>query len=96
MKAKSPTNILVPKETVSDDVYRVTELTFAQGGRVASGDIIGTLETSKADFEIEAPVEGFIQYKVASGNDIAAGKVFAVINPDPEGELIATENGNGG
>ena len=77
--ASELTQVIVPKETVSDDVYRVTDLRYADGDSVNQGEIIGALETSKADFELEAPTDGFIQYRVREGDDIAAGDVFAVI-----------------
>ncbi|WP_116127826.1 NeuD/PglB/VioB family sugar acetyltransferase [Lewinella sp. IMCC34183] len=84
MAADQSVNVVVPKETVSDDFYRVTELNFASGDRVAEGDTIGALETSKADFELDAPADGYIHYMVAEGEDIAAGEVFARITPQKE------------
>ncbi len=99
MANKNVREILVPKETVSDDYYRVTELNFNSGDQVREGDIIGTLETSKADFELEAPQDGFIEYAIAEGDDIAAGNVFAKITdsntsaPEPI-ESLSAATGN--
>ncbi|NJB86671.1 sugar O-acyltransferase (sialic acid O-acetyltransferase NeuD family) [Lewinella marina] len=82
MAGNQSIDIIIPKETVSDDFYRVTELNFVNGDQVKEGDTIGALETSKADFELEAPADGFIYYLVEEGDDVAAGKTFAQITTE--------------
>lgn len=93
--ASELTQVIVPKETVSDDVYRVTDIRYADGDSVNQGEIIGALETSKADFELEAPADGFIQYRVREGDDIAAGAVFAIISEQAGAKPPAPKGTNG-
>ena len=73
--------ILIPKETVSDDSYKISSIIYKNGEAVKKGQFIGSFETSKADIDIEAPEEGFIFYPdIKTGGTIKVGEVFAVIN----------------
>ncbi len=73
--------ILTPKETVSDDSYKLSSILFKNGDAVKKGQIIGSFETSKADVDVEAPEEGFVFYpEIKNGDIIKVGDVFAVIN----------------
>ncbi len=75
--------ILIPKETVSDDSYKITTLLFNNGDAIKKGQIAGSFETSKADIDVEAPADGFIFYAgVKPGAIIKVGEVFAVICND--------------
>jgi sugar O-acyltransferase (sialic acid O-acetyltransferase NeuD family) len=77
-------DIVIAKETVSDDFYTVVIVLFADGSFVRKGDVTGSVETSKAIIDIESPQDGFIYYKVKPGDKISAGDVFAVISADKE------------
>jgi len=74
--------IWIPKDNVSDEAYKLTEIYITNGSSIKTGDLIGSLETSKADIEIESPADGFLHYKVEEGDTIAVGALLAVITPD--------------
>jgi len=73
--------ILTPKETVSDDSYKISSIIYKNGEAVKKGQLIGSFETSKADIDVEAPEEGFVFYPdIKTGDTIKVGEVFAVIS----------------
>lgn len=73
--------ILIPKETVSDDSYKISSLLFKNGDVVKKGETLGSFETSKADMDIESPADGFIFYTdVKTGSTISVGEIFAIVN----------------
>ena len=72
--------VMVPKETVSDDLYLVVELCFESGEKVKQREIIGYLETSKSSIDVEAPVSGYVFYNAEEGQEIPIGFVFAAIS----------------
>ena len=77
--------ILTPKETVSDDSYKISSIIYKNGEEVKKGQLIGSFETSKADIDVEAPEEGFVFYPAfKTGDTIKVGEVFAVINKTNE------------
>jgi sugar O-acyltransferase (sialic acid O-acetyltransferase NeuD family) len=77
------TIIYIPKETVSDDVCKITDLPYTNGHFIDAGAILGTVETSKVDIDIEANVSGYVFYsnKVVLGKDISVHEIFCVISP---------------
>ncbi len=72
--------VMVYKETVSDELYLVVDLSFESGDEVKKREIIGYLETSKSSIEVEAPVPGYVFYNVEEGQEVAVGTVFAAIS----------------
>jgi len=79
----SITPVIVPKETISDDLYMVAELCFNNGDEVTKGDVIGYLETSKSTIELESPASGYIFFNVEEGQEVIVGAIYAVISIDP-------------
>jgi sugar O-acyltransferase (sialic acid O-acetyltransferase NeuD family) len=73
-------DILVPKETVSDDVYLVSKLYVSSGHKVKQGDLIASLETSKADFDIESSHSGYVFFNCKEGQKIKIGTVLGAIS----------------
>ena len=81
--------ILIPKETVSDDSYKISSVEFKNGDTVSQGQIVGSFETSKADIDVEAPEDGYIFYSdVKTGGTIKVGDVFAVITKTNEYPVV--------
>ena len=72
--------ILVEKETVSDEFCNVIELNYSNGDLVKEGDIIGSYETSKAVFDVEAPIDGYFYYNIKVGDKLPVGHVFSIIS----------------
>lgn len=77
--AEEVQKIVVPKETVSDDTYKVTSILFKNGDFVKKGTIIGSIETSKADIDIESPADGYVFYTCNVSDNISVGDVFALL-----------------
>ena len=78
------TPLVVPKETVSDDRYRVIDNPLESGQRVSRDDTLGVLETSKAAFEITSPRDGFVHYNCGVDDHLPIGSLFAVISDSAE------------
>ena len=79
---KNHTKIIIEKETASDDNVVVCEINYNDGDFIDSGDEIGSVETSKAAFEIFAPTSGYIYYYVSLYDEIPVGSTFAVISQE--------------
>src|SRR5579862_671464 len=71
--------IAVPLLAVNDTTLTVLELPFGAGARVKKGEVILVLETSKTSYDVEAPVDGFIQYGCEAEQDYAVGEIIARI-----------------
>lgn len=82
--------VVIPKESVSDDNYKITEIVYENGEQVSEGDILGSFETSKADFDIEAEQDGYVYTNYKVGETISVGDVFFFIfeEPTPDEEFI--------
>jgi len=78
------TRIIIAKETASDDYVIVYEINYSNGEYVESGEKVGSVETSKAVFEIHAPTSGYIYYYVSLLDEIPIGSTFAVISKEKE------------
>ena len=93
------TEISVEQINASDDQYKLVEIAVASGDRVTEGDYLLSYESSKASFEEEAKVAGFIflnpqleigefyepNYKLAiiSGKSLSSEELIAIF-PDFE------------
>jgi sugar O-acyltransferase (sialic acid O-acetyltransferase NeuD family) len=71
--------ILVQKETVSDVDYKITEI-YAQSGQVIKkGDLIVAFETSKADVDIESPLDGLLIHNLDEKSKLIPGEIAVII-----------------
>lgn len=76
------TPIIVKKEGVSDDSYRVLELYAQNGSWVEEGELILCFETSKTAIDIESPNKGYIFYNTNEEDEVKVGQTIAVISDD--------------
>ncbi len=79
--------VTVPMENVNDEFATIVEWNKKSGNEVNEGDIIVTLETLKAVFELEAEKDGFLFYELNEGDEIKIGIDIAYIckeNKKPE------------
>jgi acetyltransferase-like isoleucine patch superfamily enzyme len=76
--------ILAPREGVNDDVIRVVEWLVADGARVAEGDPIATLETTKATFDLPADRGGYLHHLADAGAEVRVGLPLALVSDGPE------------
>ncbi len=90
--------VTVPMENVNDEAATIVEWNKPTGSEVSKGDVIVTLETMKATFEMEAEEGGFLFYTIEEGAEIKVGSDIAYIckeNKMPEIKPESTEAGKG-
>ncbi len=86
--------VTVPLENINDEFATIVEWNIESGKEVKKGDVIVTIETMKAIFEIEAEKDGFLFYELKEGDEVAVGSEIAYIgkeNKIPEIKTKATE-----
>ncbi len=74
--------IIVKKEGVSDDFYKIIELYAHNGSWVEEGDLILCFETSKTAIDIEAPTKGYVFFDANENEEISIGQTIAVITEE--------------
>lgn len=72
--------IFVEKYNASDDSFEVTEIFFESGSLVKKGDLIFSVESSKADIDIECEFSGYIYHKISLDEKIFVGKLLYIIS----------------
>ena len=70
------TQIIVPRDNVNDDSVFLIDWVAADGTRVEAGAIVCTIETSKANVEVEAPAAGFVRHQRKPGDEVPIGGVL--------------------
>lgn len=71
--------IFIPKENVSDNTAKVTALFFQDKELVSKGDIVLSVETSKADMDIETEFDGYILFLTKEGENCPINEVIALV-----------------
>lgn len=74
--------IRVERESVSDDHVLIDDLPVPSGSAVTCGQVIAVVETSKAAVEITSPADGYVFYRLKTGDRLAIGEVLAFISSD--------------
>jgi sugar O-acyltransferase (sialic acid O-acetyltransferase NeuD family) len=72
----------VEKFNAADDSFKVTDVYFNLGTLIKSGDIIFSIESSKADIDIESEESGYLYYIVTKGDIIHVGELFYLISKE--------------
>ena len=72
--------VYVEKYNASDDSFLITEINFEVGSKVEKDDIIFSIESSKADIDVEASSSGYIYFKVNLNEEVYVGKLFYIIS----------------
>ena len=75
--------IVIPKESIADDSILLLKWYKENGAKVKKGDNIANCETSKAVFDIEAPIDGYLFYQYKVGDEIPVGDILAIISKKP-------------
>ena len=72
--------ILVPLLNPNEPEARLVDLRVSEGQQVKSGELLGTLETTKSTFELTAEAEGFVAGLGAKQDEmIRAGETFCFL-----------------
>jgi len=95
--------IKVPLLAVNDTSLTVVEKAFVSGQNVKKGDLLMVFETSKTTYDVEAEVDGYIQYFCETGNDYEVNEIVAKIYTElseleklkPEAATISPVTHNG-
>ncbi len=77
-----PFEIKIARESANDDTVTVQEWHFPNGAKVKAGDIVVSLETSKAVLEVEAEVSGYLEILVPVGTVAEVGAVIGVLRSE--------------
>lgn len=71
--------VSIPQLGVTMEEGVLLEWLAEDGAPVRSGDVLYTLETDKAENEIESPADGTLRIKATEGETYAVGTVIAEI-----------------
>lgn len=75
----SPTPILVPLLNANEPEARLIAVHAGEGASVQKGDLLFTIETTKAAADIEAPQAGFVRLVASEGDTLAVGETLAFL-----------------
>ncbi len=84
-----PVPVLIPRETVNDDVVTLVKWHVAPGEKVRAGSGLFDIETSKAVVAVEAEREGYVEIVCPEGEEIAVGEVACRLHDEPVGAAAA-------
>jgi sugar O-acyltransferase (sialic acid O-acetyltransferase NeuD family) len=73
--------LVIPRENVSDNEYKIISILKKRNEFVNKNDIIGEIESSKALIELHAEEAGYFFSDRKEGEMIGVGEFFAFINP---------------
>lgn len=74
-----PTPILVPLLNANEPEARLVAVHILDGAPVQAGDLLFTIETTKAAADIEAPGSGFLRRVAQEGDTLAVGDLLAFL-----------------
>ena len=77
-----PVLVCLPKENNNDESAKLLAWRVAAGSQVTAGQALAEFETSKTTFEVYAPVEGIVQYRLREGDEIAVGGLVCLVSQD--------------
>ena len=70
----------VEKFNASDDSFRIIDIYKLSGDNIKKGDLIFSIESSKANIDIESDESGYIYFNFKKGDNILIGELFYVIS----------------
>jgi sugar O-acyltransferase (sialic acid O-acetyltransferase NeuD family) len=82
-----PTPILVPLLNANEPEARLVDVHIKDGLPVQKGDLLFTIETTKAAADIEAPEAGFFRLVAAEGDTLAVGDILAFLTASADEAL---------
>jgi len=84
--------IIIPKESITDDSVLLLKWYKENGSKVNKGDLIANCETSKAIFDVEAAIDGYLYYQYKVGDEIPVGHILAIITKKPSSSSFDNYN----
>ncbi|GAA3388811.1 2-oxo acid dehydrogenase subunit E2 [Cryptosporangium minutisporangium] len=92
------TEVRIPKLNSNDTTYTLVSWLVAAGAAVRAGDLVATVETSKAAEDLASDADGVLHQLIGEGSDCAVGQVIGRVLPvsvDPAGAATATDGDAG-
>jgi 2-oxoglutarate dehydrogenase E2 component (dihydrolipoamide succinyltransferase) len=86
-----PTPVFIPKEDVNDETVTLVAWRVMPGSHVEAGQVLADVESSKAVFEIFAPVAGVVQYTLMPGQEVEVGGALCTIYSNATMPLLVEE-----
>jgi len=80
--------VIVPQLGVNDETVTIVEWKAAPGSRVERAQIIATIETTKASFDLEAEEAGFLYPIVEPGVQAPIRAVVALVLSEPDPAVV--------
>lgn len=74
--------IKVTRDTTSDEMALLAQWHVKNGENVRKGQVIVSVETSKAIYDIETERDGYLFYKYEEGMEVPIGETIAVVTDD--------------
>ncbi len=87
--------VLVPLLNANEPEARLVEIHARDGQPVQKGDLLFTIETTKAASEVEAPQAGFVRLAAAEGATLAVGEVLAYLTETADEPLEISHQSSG-
>ncbi|MBA4320610.1 MAG: hypothetical protein C0412_19625, partial [Flavobacterium sp.] len=75
-------DIIIPRETVNDDFVVIAEWYYPNGQKVQKGDMLLSIETSKALLELVAEQEGYLEILHDVKTQIEVGSVVGILHKE--------------
>jgi sugar O-acyltransferase (sialic acid O-acetyltransferase NeuD family) len=85
-----PTPVLVPLLNANEPEARLVDVHIKDAQAVQKGDLLFTIETTKAASDVEAPESGFVRMVADEGATLAVGDVLAYITATADEALEQT------
>ena len=82
------TTIPVPLLNANEPEARLVTIHIQDGSLVQKGDLLFTIETTKAAADIEAPEAGYLRTLAAPGETLAVGEILAVLTTSPDEDVV--------
>lgn len=76
------TEIALPRLNANEDLVKLQRWLVQHNAKVAPGDAIAELESSKVTVELTAAAGGYIEIRVGAGEEHPVGTVVAVLHPN--------------
>jgi sugar O-acyltransferase (sialic acid O-acetyltransferase NeuD family) len=85
------TNVLVPLINANEPEAKLVEIHVNNDQLVKQGDVLFSLETTKATAEVEAPNTGYFHLMAEQGNIYSVGDLLAVITENKDDEILSKQ-----
>jgi 2-oxoglutarate dehydrogenase E2 component (dihydrolipoamide succinyltransferase) len=75
-------DLTIPRLNSNDDTYTLLEWLVPEAGEVSAGEVVATIETSKAVSDLVCEESGFLMHGVEVGATCRPGEVVGHVSPD--------------